>query len=388
MDKNNNHDLTRTINLKAVTKELFNHSAISRADIARNTGLHKSTISSLFKELDDRNYIKRLGRGSSTESGGRKPEIYRFNENYGYVACFNITYAHLHIMFLNMAGHELSYHRIDLANHEILTVMNLINQALEKAEDKYATERGLLGISFSIHAVVDHNKVIHSPYFPLNGIDLREYYEKHYGVPVLIENEANLAAIFERDYANQSTPKNFIVLSVHRGPGIGIIANHQLFSGFRGMVGELGSVKVPNQKGKLQEVGDYCSIDFIQQQLEKATGHSNLSYREIHQLTQHPNAKVEKVLNNTVEIFSQLIINLTYLYGPERIYINSPLLEVIPAFTLKLNKKLQEYEYQVPLKIINGSQYVSLLGAGALIIRHVLGLENVALKFQWSRKID
>ncbi|AMS07394.1 hypothetical protein AYI71_00350 [Limosilactobacillus oris] len=85
-----NRDLNRLTNLKLVKQQLFNHPAISRAAVARNTGLTRSTTSSLFAELDRQGFVRHLGRGQATENGGRKPELYTINTHYGYIACFNL----------------------------------------------------------------------------------------------------------------------------------------------------------------------------------------------------------------------------------------------------------------------------------------------------------
>lgn len=389
MDHTTNRDLNRLANLKVVKQQLFNQAAISRAEIARNVNLHKSTISSIFTELDREGYIKHLGRGESTGSGGRKPELFTINAQYGYVACFNITYAHLYVMLLYVNGQEISYQREKLPNHDILTVMELINRHLKRGAEIDDTEHGLLGISFSIHAVVDHNQIIHSPYYDLHGIDLQQYFANHYHVPVIIGNEANLAAIYERDYAEPKNSANFIVLSIHRGPGIGVIANHQLFSGYQGMVGELGSVVLPNRKGQMQEVGDYLSVDFLQDQLNAALGTTDADYSTLHSFdVSGENSVFNDATDQFAHLTSQVLFNLRMLYGPKSIFINSPLIEAMPTLSKKIIHQAAEDNVQVPIKIIEGSCYVSLLGAAAAIIRQVLDLQNVPLHFQWSRKIS
>lgn len=380
-------DLTRLTNIKRVKQQLFNNAAISRADIARNTGLHKSTISSIFAELDQQGYIAHLGRGNSTEGGGRKPELFTINSHFGYVACFNITYDSLFVMFLYADGQEISFQRFPSHNHDILQIMDLINRELATVAKNNDTEHGLLGISFSIHAVVDQNKIIHSPYYATKGIDLQQYFADRYQVPVMIGNEANLAAIYERDYANQDSLANLVVLSIHRGPGIGVIANHKLFSGFHGMVGELGSVIIPNTRGELQEVGDYISVDDLVKRVSQTIGHHFSSLKEFYQVCTEPTAMVQQVLDVFADTVAQTLFNLQMLYGPERLFINSPLTENIPGLTKQIKAAAKKRKVQIPITPISGSKYVSLLGAGALMIRKVINLAEVNLQFQWSRGV-
>lgn len=136
MGKSAGRNLDRLTHLKKVKQQLFNNAAISRAEIARNTGLHKSTVTSLFNELDQQGLVQHLGRGDSTESGGRKPELYTFNTQYGYVACFNITYDHLYAMFLYVDGQEISFNRFTVEKREANVLIKIINRELRKQEKK------------------------------------------------------------------------------------------------------------------------------------------------------------------------------------------------------------------------------------------------------------
>lgn len=388
MGKSAGRNLDRLTHLKKVKQQLFNNTAISRAEIARNTGLHKSTVTSLFNELDQQGLVQHLGRGDSTESGGRKPELYTFNTQYGYVACFNITYDHLYAMFLYVDGQEISFNRFTVEKREANVLIKIINRELRKQEKNDNTENGLLGISISIHAVVDQNKIIHSPYYDFGQLDLCDYFAEHYQVPVLLGNEANLAAIYERDYARAKSPANFIVLSIHRGPGIGVIANSKLFSGFHGMVGELGSVQTRNGKGSFEEVGDYLSADFLLDNICQAIAiDSNVDYGTLDKLVSKNEDRLTGLIDEFVVNAAKVIFNLKMLYGPEEIFINAPLIEQVELLKAKLKKQCIENHVDIPVTIIKGSQYVSLLGAGAAIIRKVVDLKDVNLVFQWSRGI-
>lgn len=96
---------------------------------------------------------------------------------------------------------------------------------------------------------------------------------------------------------------------------------------------------------------------------------------------------VQQVLDGFADIVAQTLFNLQMLYGPERLFINSPLTENIPGLTGQIKVAAEKRKVQVPITSISGSKYVSLLGAGALMIRKVINLAEVNLQFQWSRGI-
>ena len=190
------------------------------------------------------------------------------------------------------------------------------------------------------------------------------------------------------NYARHVSPANFIVLSIHRGPGIGVVANHHLFSGFQGKTGELGSVKVPNLTGQFQEIGDYLSVDHLQAEITKAAGiNPHADYSTLKRVVATGGPKVDRVITSFAEVTGQLLFDLQMLYGPEEIFINSPLIELIPQLITKIKNTAQQHAVTIPVSVISGSRYVSLLGAAAMIIRQVIGLPDRDLDFKWTTSV-
>lgn len=164
-----------------------------------------------------------------------------------------------------------------------------------------------------------------------------------YGVPVLIGNEANLAAIYERDYARKKRPRDFIALSLHRGPGIGVIANRQLFNGFQGMVGELGSVRPLNPVKGIKDIGDFLSADFLQENLCTAlkVDSTNADYATLNKLVQAQPGMVKEIINNFAAVSANVLYNLQMLYGPAEVFINSPLIEQLTVLGEAVKKSVK-----------------------------------------------
>ena len=91
-----------------------------------------------------------------------------------------------------------------------------------------------------------NNKIIDSPFLALQGIDLEEYFSKELNVPVVLENEANLSAVFKQDFGTNQETRDLLTIGIHRGSGVGIIAGHSLYRGYRGMAGEIGRSLMTN----------------------------------------------------------------------------------------------------------------------------------------------
>ena len=113
-------------------------------------------------------------------------------------------------------------------------IINLIESMKLPTDSPY----GLAGITLGIHGVTIENQVLFAPYYNLDGANLAEGLEQHFGVPVYMENEANLSAIGEKTF--QYDYNNIANISVHSGIGLGIIIDGQLYTGYNGRAGEFG----------------------------------------------------------------------------------------------------------------------------------------------------
>ena len=156
-------------NRELVLQQLFNAEVTSRVEIARALQLNKSTVSSIYNELDQEGFIEEAGRGDSTSSGGRKPDLVKLNKRYGYVASFEIGTAHLRMMFNYLNGEIISYEQVEQEESDLLSIMKVIKERLRKMTDFDNTQEGLLAIGFAIHGVVNGGKITDSPFIETDG---------------------------------------------------------------------------------------------------------------------------------------------------------------------------------------------------------------------------
>lgn len=383
-------NFSRIRNRKLILQQLFNNQETSRAEIARQLGLNKSTVSSIYTELKSDGFIEDVRQGESTSSGGRKPNLIRLNRNYGFVASFNIGTGYVSSMFNYVNGEIIQYNRQYIDQFDILHIMQTIKKDIQKMQKINNTEHGLLAIGFSFHGIISHNKVVDSPFLQLDGIDLKDYYENEFQVPVIIENEANLSAVFENDYNANDSIQDLMVISIHRGIGLGVIANRKLYRGYQGMAGEIGRTLVFDDKNpqnhQLVKVESLCSEDAILEQIKAKKKLSTTSSEQLTQLYQNDN-EVKQIVDRAVEWLARITYNSFVAYGPARIYFNAALFECLPEAYRKIKEQLIDLGVSVPIQMVNGSQLTSLFGASSLAIRRALGLDNYFLKFKWPREV-
>ncbi|QZN93560.1 ROK family transcriptional regulator [Limosilactobacillus panis] len=383
-------NLSRINNRKLVLQQLFNNKETSRAEIARQLHLNKSTVSSIYSELDDEGFIEEVRQGESTSSGGRKPHLVCLNHNYGFFASFSIGTSYMASMFNYTNGEIIQYNRQPIEQFDILNIMQMIKKEIKKMQKVDQTGHGLLAIGFSIHGIVYQNKVLDSPFLELNGIDLQEYFEKEFAVPVVLENEANLAAVFEKDYYAADNISDLITISIHRGIGVGVIANGSLYRGNRGMAGEIGRTLMNDHAGnghKLVKVESLCSEDAIINQVKEVKGLKEIDSDQLVKLY-HYDSQVLRIFDHAMELIAEASYNAIVSFGPQEVYFNSTLFEDIPELFKQVQGKLIEMGAFSPIKMIKGARMASLLGASSLAIHQALNLEDFQLKLQWPNEVE
>ncbi|NLH34727.1 MAG: ROK family protein [Lactococcus chungangensis] len=391
MVKKANLDVVRENNRKLVLQTLFNSEKTSRSLISKAVGLQKSTVSSIFLDLEEEGFVQELGIGESSNVGGRKPSMIRFNRQYGYVLAFDMGVRHLRYTINHLSGETISEGAIEINSKKIAPVFAEMKKVIESLNIQ-DTIKGLVGIAVAVHAPVFKNKIIYSPFFEFEDFDLVGELEKLTDVPVLIENEANLAAIFYRDYhvyKETDEYKDFIALNIHNGIGVGIVCEGYVFRGVNGLAGEVGRTIVYDAKANLSS-GDLLRLEDLYSEnaiIDRAATIKNvksISRETFLDLLRDRDAEVKPLIEEWEMAIAAFIYNLNQLYAPQAIFITSRIFDTCPEIAQKTLDNVDRFNsVHKPELIISDSsvQDVSLLGAVALISRYVLGLQDHILKF-------
>lgn len=371
-------------NLDLVLQQIFNNKIISRIDISRTLNLNKSTVSALYNELDEKGILKEVGSGESTSAGGRKPVLVKINERYGYTMNFDLGYRHLHVMGNYINGEVFYYQRIELGSRDIHKILEMIDNQIKLASQSNQTKHGLLGIGFSIHGIVQDNQVINSPFIDMDGVDLADHYSNEYHVPVILENEANLSGIYERDFNDGKDKDNIVAISIHKGIGAGIILNKKLYRGFNGEAGEIGRSLMFTENftdNKNDKVEDFCSEDAIIDQVEAQTKQEHLTREDLVQMNRDGDRVVQRELAHFTYAISRVIYNVAISFAPEELYLNSPLIEAIPALFDDIVANTGKLGMKIPIRLIVHSGYATLLGCCSVVTHRALNMDDYNLEF-------
>jgi predicted NBD/HSP70 family sugar kinase len=373
-------ELIRDINTNLVLETIINHAVISRAAIAKHLGLTKATISAIVQDLINRKLVIEIG--SDDTSLGRKPILLSLNKKAGYVICIDIGVDTLSALVSDLTGEDCSLKQIRTPKNPA-NLLNTLIQLIESMKQPQNTPYGLVGITLGIHGVTKDNQVSFTPYYNLTGINLAEGLEEHFCTPVYLENEANLSAIgektFQYDYANIAN------ISVHSGIGLGIIINHQLYTGYNGRAGEFGHtiVEIDGRQCPCGNSGcleQYVSERVLLQEYAAQKGLTEVSFDQYRKAYEDNDPDAVKIMEQFIKYMSVGINNILNAYNPDIVVINSSFTiffpHIIDRIEESLKSRMNSFIRIVPSVLQDTS---ILLGGICVAIKGFLGIGNLKL---------
>jgi predicted NBD/HSP70 family sugar kinase len=252
----------RRLNRRRVINALRQHGRISRAEIARRTGLSRSTVSSLVSELQaDGLVVEREEAGAAHgEQGGRPPILLSFDASAGAAVGIDFGHRHVRVAVSDLSSAILAERTepldTDHAAHEGLdAAIELIDEALAEA----GVERSrVIGAGLGLPGPIDQaDGVIGSSAILPGwvGVAAAEEVRRRLDVPVIVDNDANLGALAELTHGAGRGATDLVYLKVSSGIGAGLILGGRLYRGWGGMAGELGHVLV-DPEGKICRCGN------------------------------------------------------------------------------------------------------------------------------------
>lgn len=378
----NNLFLNINSNEKLVLKEIFNHQNISRTEISKNLGINKATISSILNKLKSKSLVREVGEGDSTKSGGRKPILLKVNHLYGYFISLDLTYSSVEVMYNYFDGNVIQHESYKLPNDNVSSILDILKEHVDVRE-KHDTIHGLLGMSVSIHGVVDNDQnVIYLPFHKTDGVSITEMLKEFAKVPVMIENEANLSALYERNFKHSLSINNLIALSIHKGIGAGLIINNKLYRGANGEAGEIGKTlvsKVSNNVETYHKIEDIFSQEALLQNLSHQLGET-LTLSKLIQCYKERNSVVVQEMEQFINKIAILIHNLNTQFNPNAFYVNCPLINEMPEILEEIKEQFKQYSRsEIQIKLNSNVKYATLLGGTLAIIQKVLQIEDIQL---------
>ena len=386
---------TRAHNSRLVLKTIYDREQISRADVARETRLTRTTVSDVVADLMDKGLVEEVGLGPSI--GGKPPILLSVADDAQHVIGIDLASGEFCGAVVNLRG-EIRHHvSLPLPEGDGDAALALVYHLIDVL--MAATDRPLLGIGIGTPGLMD----------PLNGVvrravnldwhdlPLRSLLQERYGLPVYVANDSQVAALAEYTFGDGPGVEDLVVIKVGHGIGAGIVLNGRIFHGETFGAGEIGHVTVV-ENGQPCRCGNLGCLETVASDRAIVAKAKALASSDpdslLHQFTASPEAitletvcrafdagdePVRAMIREAGRYLGIATANLVAVLSARRIVIAGNvacfgpfLLDAIQREMVKRSLSVIAQETEVDLSNI-GSDIV-ILGASALVLNRALGL--------------
>ncbi len=237
-------ETARIINRDIVLELIRASQPISRADLARRSGLGRSTISQIVEQLIGENWVREGAMGSPPR--GRRPTMVGLNENLVAIAV-DIHPRQASVALVDLNGRLLSRWPVPLTSDPGAS-MRLILDCMQRMH-RSDSRKSIEGVGISLPGRVNPatQRLIFAPNLKWPDFDIKKMVETKMGLPVWMENDATACLLAELTFARMDGVRDAVLVAVAEGVGTCVMTNGQLVSGSNGMAGEFGHVPIdPN----------------------------------------------------------------------------------------------------------------------------------------------
>ncbi len=234
-------ETARIINRDIVLELIRASQPISRADLARRSGLGRSTISQIVEQLIGENWVREGAMGSLPR--GRRPTMVGLNEGLVAIAV-DIHPRQASVALVDLNGRMLSRYPVPLTSDPAVS-MRLIIDCMRRMHQT-APRRSIEGIGISLPGRVHPatQRLLFAPNLKWPEFDIKKMVETEMELPVIMENDATACLLAELTFARMDGVRDAVLVAVAEGVGTCVLTNGQLVLGHNGMAGEFGHILV------------------------------------------------------------------------------------------------------------------------------------------------
>ena len=373
----------REFNRLRIVDFLRTNGTASRAEVARRTGLSRSTVSTLVADLQRRGLVvERAGQFAGEGQPGRPAALLELDPSAA--AAVGVDFDHDKV---RVAVSDLS--RIVLAeasapydvDHDAQGSLDLAAELVERILLETELDRDrLLGVGVALAGPVDQDTGALHPSDVLPGwaaVDVAKELESRLHTPAYVENDANLGALAEVTLGAGRNVRFAAYLSISSGIGAGIIVDGRPYRGHRGTAGEIGHFVVDPQ-GPICRCGNRGCLETLASgpallRLVQATREEELTVREMIELARDGDAGCRRAITDAGQVVGRVVAGLVNLFSPEMVVIGGDLGEAGDLLLDPLREAVRRDALPAAtteLKVVAGElgERANLLGALALVL--------------------
>ncbi|MCM2576961.1 ROK family transcriptional regulator [Streptomyces meridianus] len=317
-------------NLERVVRAVRLVGSLTQAEIARATGLSAATVSNIVRELKDRGTVE----VTPTSAGGRRARSVSLSGDAGVVVGVDFGHAHLRVAVGNLAHHVLA------EEAEPLDVDASAAQGFDRAErlvkrlvaSTGAGAEKVIGVGLGVPGPIDveTGTLGSTAILPgWTGINPREELAGRLGVPVYVDNDANLGALGELVWGSGRGVKDLAYIKVASGVGAGLVINGRIYRGPGGTAGEIGHITL-DESGPVCRCGNrgcletFTAARYVLGLLQASHG-ADLTMERVVSLAREGDPGCRRVVGDVGRHIGSGVANLCNLLNPSRVVLGGDL---------------------------------------------------------------
>jgi N-acetylglucosamine repressor len=384
---------TKTLNSQLVLKLIYDRGKISRADVARETQLTRTTVSKVVAQLMSQGLVEEVGHGES--AGGKSPILLSVVNNSYHIIGIDLASDEFRGAVVNLRGEIIRAVAFPISSPSGDAALALVYKLIDTL--LASSDRPVLGLGFGTPGLIDTEEGIVRQAVNLDwqGLALGQLLKARYHLPVYLVNDCQAAALAEFTYGGWHTARNLAVIKIGQGIGAGLVLDGRLFVGDGSSAGEIGHMLVVENglpcrcghTGCLETVASVGAIVRRAQALARASAQSPLSLLPPEAITlealstaleagdpvaRQVTAEAGQSLGRAVAaLVSTLNLHQVLLIGSVTT-LGMPLLKIIQQEMRR--QALATLAEATKVQFGHFGLDVVILGASALLLTHELGL--------------
>ncbi len=325
----------RNLGRKLVLDTIRSAGEIARIDLAQITNNSPATMTAIIAELLNAGLVEEIADACPNKKSGRgRPRVkLKIRGDKYQVAGLKVSRHSISVIITDFEGHALTQHEFSLtkakmsANELRDKILTALDAACLQSHLK-RTDLAAVGIGLAGQIDARRNFVHWCSSLQERNVEFGKMLHKKAGIPVFIDNDANLVTRTEQLFGKGKNIDNFIVITVDHGVGMGIVIDNKIYRGQRGCGAEFGHTKVQlegalcqcGQRGCLEAyLGDYA---LLREALVKNDEDHYESVQALFEAAQAGDSFAYSIFNRAERMFAMGLANVINIFDPKLVILS------------------------------------------------------------------
>jgi predicted NBD/HSP70 family sugar kinase len=358
--------------------------ATTRAELARYTGLARSTVAQRVDALIDADLLYEAG--GTTSTGGRPPTMLAFKHDAGVILAADLGATHARLALSDLAAAPLAEHAAEL---EIARGPESVLKWVQKEFERLLAEAGrkpedVRGIGLGVPGPVEFEtgRPVSPPIMPgWDGFSVPDWFADRYPAAALADNDVNIMASGEHS-VNWRETQHLLMIKVGTGIGCGIVAGGEIYRGARGAAGDIGHIRATAREDVVCRCGNIGCLEAVAggQALADALSAEGIPAehsRDVVRLVRGGNATAIRMVRDAGRTLGEVLAGTVNFFNPAVIVIGGDIAEAHEHLLAGVREGI--FSRSLPLatrdlRIVPSrlGDRAGVIGAATMVIEHVL----------------